>query len=433
MHSKKHLSFSALRRILSEHFAQITDTRQPGKVRFAMHDCLMSGFAMMLFQDPSLCDFQRRLQEVYQRSNLHSIFAVRDVPKDSQMRQLLDEISPDALQPIFPAFLGELQRGKQLEAYRLLDNRYLVPVDGSEYFSSQQIHCPGCLTQKVGKRLRYHHSIVQAVIAHPDMRQVLPLFPEQVTNRDGTAKQDCEINAAKRLLARLRQVHPKLPFVIGADGLYSKQPFIDACKQQRMSFILVAKPADHKSLFESVEQIAAMGGAGTRQWTDHKGRKHWYRWVNQVPVNGNLKADDVNFFHYQLRVGGKVTYQNSWVTDIAVDAGNIVEMVKAGRCRWKIENETFNTLKNQGYHIEHNFGHGQRHLSAVFFILNLLAFLVHQILELSDRSYQRLRAEKFTSRKEFWNQLRCTFRILLFRDWEHMFTYLIDPPPLQPP
>ena len=265
------------------------------------------------------------------------------------------------------------------------------------------------------------------------MRQVLPLAPEAVVNRDGNKKQDCEINAAKRLLAKLRAAHPKLRFVIGGDGLFSKQPFIDTCKKHRMSFILVAKPTDHKVLFEYVEEIAAMGEAATLELFDAKKRLHRYRWVTQVPINGSAKADDVNFFQYEIVVEGKVTYKNSWVTDIAVDADNIIEMVKAGRCRWKVENEAFNTLKNQGYHLEHNFGHGSNHLSMVFFILNLLAFFVHQILDLTDRHYQRLRYEKFTSRKEFWNQLRCTFRILLFRNWEHMFDFLLDPPLQMPP
>ena len=144
-----------------------------------------------------------------------------------------------------------------------------------------------------------------------------------------------------------------------------------------MPFILVAKPADHKVLFQYLEEITAMGQAGALETVDIKGLRHLYRWLQQVPINGSQKTDDVNFFHYQLIVKDKVTYQNSWVTDLTVDADNVAEMVRAGRCRWKIENETFNTLKNLSYHIEHNFGHGNNHLSMVFFILNLLAFYVH--------------------------------------------------------
>ena len=433
MHTKKHLSFSALRKSLSSHFRQVDDSRQQGKIEFEMHDCLMSGFAMMLFQDPSLCAFQRRIEDIYQRSNLHSMFEVRNIPKDSQMRDLLDTINPESLEPIFSDFLGQIQRGRHLEKYQVLGGKYLIPIDGSEYFSSNKISCPSCLTQKKKGSVRYHHNIVQAVIVHPDMPQVLPLAPEAVTNKDGAKKQDCEINAGKRLLTKIRKAHPKLPIIISGDGLYSKHPFIQECKKRNFSYIFVAKPLDHKVLFEYVEEITAIGEAQILEFVDLKHRRHIYRWINQVPVNGDSKAEDVNFFSYQIVIKNKETYQNSWITDIPIDSKNIIELVKSGRCRWKIENETFNTLKNQGYHIEHNYGHGAQNLSMIFFLLNLLAFFVHQILDLTDALYQRLRYEKFTSRKEFWNQLRCTFRILLFRNWEHMFTYLLNPPPLQPP
>ena len=91
------------------------------------------------------------------------------------MRDLLDEVPPGDLEPAFATLLNLLQRGKHLEPYRVLGNRYLVPIGGSEYFSSQHIHCPGCLTQKKNSCVRYHHNIVQAVIVNPDMKQVLPL------------------------------------------------------------------------------------------------------------------------------------------------------------------------------------------------------------------------------------------------------------------
>jgi hypothetical protein len=110
----------------------------------------------------------------------------------------------------------------------------------------------------------------------------------------------------------------------------------------------------------------------------------------------------------------------------------VVELVQGGRARWKIENETFNTLKNQGYHVEHNFGHGHRHLSVNFFILNLLAFFIHQILQLCDRGYQHCRS-KFSSRQEYWNNLRAAIRIMLFRDYEHLLRNVADPPEIRAP
>ena len=433
MHIKKHLSFSSLRDELSQLYAQIPDWRQAGKVDYSLHDCLMSALAMMFFQDPSLLSFQRRMQDKMQCSNLKNMFGVEAIPKDTPLRETLDALPSDALQSSFVTFLHRLQRGKQLEAYRFLNHGYLIALDGSQYFSSEKIHCPGCLTYKGAKGpLRYSHQILQAVMLHPHMRQVLPLFPEPVANTDGQRKQDCELNAAKRLLPKMRSAHPKLSMVITADGLYSKQPFVDALNAARMSFILVAKPSDHKILFEWVNELSALGQGGRMQLTDDKGRRHHYRWVNQVPLNGEPNASQVNFFEYWLERDQKVTYHNSWVTDLAVSRDNVVELVQGGRARWKIENETFNTLKNQGYHIEHNFGHGQQHLSMNFFVLNLLAFFIHQILELCDRGYQYCRS-KFSSRQEYWNNLRIVIHMMLFRDYEHLLRNVADPPEIRAP
>lgn len=431
-HSKKHLSFTALRESLSAHFGELDDHRQSGKVSYSLHDCLMGAFAMMFFQDPSLIEFQRRIQEKKHFSNLSNVFQVKSVPKDSQMRENLDQIPTEQLNPIFSDWLQRLQRGKHLESYRFLNRYYLVPIDGSQYFSSDSLHCPGCLRSSSKSGTRYYHQILQAVIVHPDMRQVLPLAPEPIRNIDGSKKQDCEINAGKRMIANLRKDHPKLNMVIVGDGLYSKQPFIDSVKQSGMSYILVAKPEDHKVLFEWVGDLQALGDGGNLEFTDSKGRTHRYQWVNDVPLNGSKDADNVNFFQYELTPKGKVTYRNSWVTDIPVDKNNVVNLVKGGRARWKIENETFNTLKNQGYHIEHNYGHGSQYLSTNFFVLNLLAFYVHQIFELTDRLYQQCRL-KTSSRKEYFSLLRHTFQILLFRDWQHFLNFIHAPPDIYAP
>lgn len=433
-HTKKHLGFAGLLKTIASRIKLIEDNRQQAKVDYGMHDCLMSAFAMMYLQDPSILAFQRRIQDRIQRNNLNTIFRVHNIPKDSQLRNILDGLPSEALSPIFADFLRDLQRGKHLAKYRLLDGKYLIPIDGSEYFSSEKIHCPHCLHKKPKKgNIRYYHQILQAAIVHPNQRQVLALAPEPIQNTDGSAKQDCELNAAKRLINKIRTAHPKLSIIIGGDDLYSKQPFIDELKTANMSFILVAKPSDHTTLFEWVHELFGLKAGGHLTLTDSKGRMHKYRWVNDVPLNGSKDADQVNFFDYCLINGKKTTYRNSWVTDIPIDENNIVTLVKGGRARWKIENETFNTLKNQGYHLEHNFGHGHHNLSMIFFMINLLAFYVHQILDLTDPFYQKVRYTKFTSRKEFWNQLRCTIRILIFPHWQGLLQFIWDPEKGVPP
>ena len=413
--------------MLSRRFLEIPDFRQEGKVEHGVHDVLMSGFAMMFYQDSSLLQFQQRLQEAIHKNNLQTLFQVESIPKDSQMREVIDEVESQELEPLFEDFFRPLQRGKHLEGYRVLRDFHVISVDGSGYFSSDKIHCSGCLKRETKKgKIGYEHKIVQAALMHPDKRQVFPLAPEEVKNTDGQDKQDCEVEAGKRLVRKIRRSHGKLKIIIVGDSLYSKQPFMEELAEERMRYVLVVKEEDHKLLMEWVNEQRQLKEVSRLEVKDKKGRLHIYEWINEVPLNGNKNTLWVNYFEYWLVVGGKVTYHNSWVTDFTVGEGNVGELVRIGRCRWKIENETFNTLKNQGYHIEHNFGHGEKHLSINFLLLNLLAFFMHQIFELTDSLYQECR-RAFGSRRNLWDHLRSSIHILIFPDWETLLRRLLRP------
>jgi hypothetical protein len=427
MHTKKHLSFSALRKMLSRRFLEIPDFRQEAKVEHVVHDVLMSGFAMMFYQDRSLLQFQQRLEEAIHKNNLQTLFRVESIPKESQMRGVIDEVESRQLEPLFEDFFRPLQRGKHLEGYRVLGDYYLISMDGSGYFSSDKIHCRGCLKKETKKgKIWYEHEIVQAALMHPGKRQVLPLAPEEVKNTDGRDKQDCEIEAGKRLAKKIRRSHGKLKIIIVGDSLYSKQPFMEELAEEGMRYVLVVKEDDHKLLMEWVSEQRQLKEVSRLEVKDKRGRLHIYEWINEVPLNGNKNTLWVNYVEYWLVDGGEVTYHNSWVTDFGVGEGNVGELVRIGRCRWKIENETFNTLKNQGYHIEHNFGHGEKHLSINFFLLNLLAFFMHQIFELTDLLYQECR-RAFGSRRNLWDHLRSSIHLLIFPDWETLLRRLLRP------
>jgi len=245
--------------MLSERFRLIADGRQEAKTSHSMHDVCMSAFAMMFFQDPSLLQFQRRMEEEAHSNNLKTLFHVESIPKDSQMKDALDEVDPEQIAPLFDGFFRPLQRGKHLEQYQVLGGRCIVGIDGSQYFTSEKISCPGCLIREDKKgNVRYSHQIVQAAIMNPNMRQVIPLAPEEVKNVDGKEKQDCETNAGKRLLRRIRKSHPKLSFVVVADSLYSKQPTIEEMTALRMNYVLTAKPEDHKKLMEWVNEMRTL-------------------------------------------------------------------------------------------------------------------------------------------------------------------------------
>jgi hypothetical protein len=413
--------------MISARLQSLSEQRRAGKIEHSIHDVSMSGFAMMFFQDPSILQFQKNLEDAVHNNNLKTLFQVRSIPKDSQMKDVIDTVDSSEIEPLFEDFFRAVQRGKHLEQYRFLGDYYLISMDGTGYFSSEKISCPGCLRKEDKKgNVRYEHQIVQAALMHPAMRQVIPLAPEEVRNTDGKDKQDCEIGAGKRLIKKIRKSHPKLKIIIIADSLHSKQPFIQEVKATGMSYILVAKSDDHKILMEWVNEQRQLKEVSRMQVKDGKGRLHVYEWINEVPLNGNADTLWVNYFEYWIIDKGKTTYHNSWVTDIPIVEQNVTELVKGGRCRWKIENETFNTLKNQGYHIEHNYGHGKHHLSMNFFLLNLLAFFMHQIFELTDNLYQQCRAKR-GSRHALWESLRSVIFFIIFPDWETLLQRVLRP------
>lgn len=424
----KHLRFGDLLKSLQIVLSRIADKRDPSRITFSLKDVFTSGFAIFYLQDPSLLAFQRRFEEEVEQNNLRTVFGVEKIPSDTQLRDIIDEHENQGLLTVFDDYLHRLQRGGQLKKYQFLDSRYLIALDGSEYFTSKQIHCEKCLMKKTSDGLRYHHQILQSTIMHPDMKQVLPLAPEFIRNGDGGKKQDCEQNAGKRLVNRVKKDHPRLPLIWVGDGLYSKAPFIKTLKDNGYSYILVAKPNDHKYLYSEIQAFRESRDLEYKKEPGlQKNSEFHYQWINGVPLNGQADSPMVNVVLFHIVKNGKKTVGNTWVTDLEITQDNVSEIVRGGRSRWKIENESFNTLKNQGYHLNHNFGHGQKNLSESFFLLNLLAFYFHQIFELTSPEYKQARS-RFSSKMEYWNCIRSMFTLFLISSWDDLLLRINSPP-----
>lgn len=427
--SKKHLSFTSLRQHMSKQFHKVPDKRQASKVSYSLHDNVMSAFACMYFQDPSLLQFQQRLQDAEHRSNLKTLFAVSEIPKNSQLRQVLDSVNSDIFAPIFKVFYQRLQRGKHLEQYQLFPGQYYFPIDGSQFYHSKEVNCEQCLTKAHRDgTTSYSHQVLQGGIMHPDCKQVIPFMPEQICNSDGGSKQDCEMNAAKRFVAKVSSSFPKLGLIFGGDSLLSRQPIIEQILEAKRHYLFVAKPGDHKYLMDWVDGYKALASIS---FEDEKKRRHTYEWVNDVPLHGGKDSIRVNFLRCRIvgtdkQGNEKVVYRNSWVTDLGVSEENIIPLVRGGRCRWKVENELFNVMKNDGYCMERNYGHGQANLCFNFYILTLLAFFIHQISELTDGLYQQCRT-KFGSKRHLWETLRAYIKLLVFDSWDELLSFALNP------
>jgi hypothetical protein len=278
-------------------------------------------------------------------------------------------------------------------------------------------------TQHRTGTVTYRHQLLGAALIHPDRREVIPLMPEPIIKQDGTEKNDCERNAAKRFITHLRQDHPHLKVIVTADSLSSNAPHIEILHDHHCHYILGVKEGDHPFLFQ---QVAAAEQAGRVPYYDRDdpqtGLRHRFRFVSDVPLNASHTDLRVHFLECWEWDGDHVQHF-SWVTDLRVNKGTVYQLMRGGRARWRIENETFNTLKNQGSHFEHNFGHGYQHLSVVFAVLMMLAFCVDQLQQLCCPLFQAVWA-KLGSKRRLWEKMRALFYTYALTSMRHLFEVL---------
>ena len=403
---RKYLSADALFSLVYGGFGRILDYRPPG-ADISLRDALMSAFAMFSLKDPSLLAFDQRRND----ENLRSVYQIKSIPCDTYLRTILDPVDPESLRPLFKDVFRQLQRGKALEPFVFYEGCYLLSLDGTGYFSSHKTHCPSCM-EKVSKNgeVTYYHQMLGAAIVHPDLKEVIPLMPEPIIKQDGETKNDCERNAAKRFFHKLRRDHPHLDLIVIEDALSSNAPHIRELQDHKLHYILGVKEGDHGFLFEQVRQAERAGRAGAWEYVEEAtGVRHRFRFLNEVPLNESNQDLLVNFLEYwEVHPNGRQQHF-SWVTDFRLEEQNVYPIMRGGRARWKIENETFNTLKNQGYQFEHNFGHGKQNLSVVFAVLMMLAFLVDQTQQLCCPLF-RMVWKKLGSKKMLWERIRSFFR-----------------------
>lgn len=413
---RQSLCAPALVREVRQCFEQVPDGIANRGITLA--DCLSSGLAVFGLKYPSLLQFDQHNNEALIQSNLQSLYGVSRAPSDTYLRERLDTVDPAWLRDAYTRLFALLQRGKGLEGLSYLDGHYLLSIDGTGYFSSPSVHCENCCQkQHRDGRITYYHQMLGAVLVHPDQQEVIPLAPEPILQQDGSKKNDCERNAAKRLLQAIRREHPHLKLLVVEDALASNGPHLRLLKDLDMRFIVGAKQADHKLLFDWVDHAAA---TTTTALVDQQGVQHRFRYLNHAPLNDANFDLEINFLEYWETSPSGKTQHFAWVTDVPIHADNLMVLMRGARARWKIENETFNTLKNQGYHFEHNFGHGNQHLSTVMAHLMMLAFLIDQIQQRCCRLFQEA-LHKAGRKSYFWEKVRGLFLHYQLPDWETLF------------
>jgi hypothetical protein len=425
------LSFDDLQAILYQGLVSLPDSRKPSpNTRYTIQDAALGAFGIFFTQSPSFLEYQRQLQANKGRNNAHTLFGVTKIPCDNHIRTLLDPIVPSHFDPVFVEVFGRLAQHHLFDSFRVLGDQLLVALDGTTYFSSQAIQCSNCLTRQLSNgHTLYYHSAITPVVVCPGRSQVIALPPEYIMPQDGHDKQDCEQMAGKRWIQTHAETFTPYQVTLLGDDLYSKQPLCALALANGFNFILVCKPDSHPKLYERIAFWQANAGLSTcerRHWNGRFTEVSLYRSLNDVLLLDGKEPLSVNWFEITVvnAKTGEQLYHNSFITNHRVTAENVAAVAQAGRGRWKIENENNNVLKTKGYHVEHNFGHGQQYLAAVMLSLNLLAFLFHTVLEWSDDTYALLR-QVLARRQTFFEDIRALMRYMVFDSWQHLMAFMI--------
>ena len=410
------LSFDKIYKIVCAGFEQVIDHRAHN-ISYSLSDMLKSGFAIFSLKSPSLLSFKNRTE--IEDCNLGSIYDITDIPSDSCFRKTLDQVNPNALKHIFNHLYFYLKKQGWLKAYEVREGFKIISLDGVHHYSSEKVKCEHCLVKehRDGSKI-YQHSMLAAVMVHPDKREVYPIDCEAIIKEDGKINNDCELAASKRLITSMLAHYKKERFLIVADALYSVNPFVKQIKGAGWSFVLGVKPKRHKALFALYE-----GRKNRGQLNEYEiikdGVHHKFSMLNNVSLTNQKDTVKVNFIHYIQtdQKGEQKTF--TWITDIKLSKKNCEQIMQIGRSRWKIENETFNTLKNQGYHFEHNYGHGTNHLSTILAILMLLAFTVDQMQQHGCKLFIAI-WDKLKQKSKLWESLRSIFMIVPCESMENL-------------
>ena len=445
--NKKHLKADALYKMTKDCFKDIPDHRKNiSNIKIPQSDALMSGLAVFALKQSSLLSFEEVIRKKHsiKGKNIRNLFGIKQPASDTQMRDILDPIDPKYLRKPFRKIFASLQRANILNSYRYLDEGYLISVDGTGIYSSRKIKCDDCIKKEHSSGEKtWHHQMLASAVIHPELKTVIPLCPEPISNQDGDDKQDCELKAAGRWVEKFRAEHSKMDGVLLFDGLYPNGPFIKSLQEKNLRFIMGAKKDKLKTMFAQLEMNKKMGLTKKHVVVETIGIKvkkrvtHEFEYINGLDLNASHPDIKVNFLEYketteyvnpeQDKKGiGTTVKKFSWITDISLSKENVFKFMRASRGRWKIENETNKTLKEQyNYNIEHSYGHGEQHLCTLLGILAMLSFLIDQAQEVGCSLFKEALKVNRTKRT-LWESLRSHLKWIVLDCWETLYKLVAE-------
>ena len=399
------------RDVLCPFFEELDDQRDFSQ-SYALADCLKAAFSIYSLKAPSLYQYRQMAQ--VEEVNLANVFRIGPLPSDNGLRKVLDGLDSNELRRGFTRLMEHLSASPELrQRYQSYRGFSVVSVDGVEHFCSKKVSCSRCLKRKHrdGSQSNYH-CLLSAALVHPNQAPVFPLDHEPIIRADGSTKNDCEQNAARRLLDHFEVTYDDLKTIFVMDALYACGPLIERLAEvDRWRYVIGCKEDGNAHLFRQFDQ---RDEAGKMKWidiVDDQGQKWELAYTNGLELNASWPDTKVNMIYAKGKDAKGRQLVFSYVTNIRLTKSNAAQILTIGRSRWKVENETFNTLKNQGYHFKHNFGHGENNLCTVMAYAMMMAFWVDQLQQAANSTFDRL-VKGLKSRIKLWDSLRAVFKLI---------------------
>ena len=431
--------FETIIAAMKSKLGELPDLRKPSNgTKYAVLDAVLSAYSVFFMQSPSFLAHEQDRKREQGKNNLENLFGVHKTPTTNQIKNILDLIPPAEMGAVFWEVWEQLLKANYLEEFRGINGTFLCGMDGTEYHSSYTVCCEQCNRKQKGEQTLCTHNVIAPVLVAPGRSAVVSLEPEFIWPQDGSEKEDCEQNAIKRWVERNHHRFAPYTLTILADDLHSRQPTCQLLLEKKINFILVCKESSHPALYEELDLLSRLEGAvSTLQERVWNGRFHEvkrYRYASALPLRAGEDALRVNWCEVSVlnEQTGAILYKSAFITNFAITDKNVATIIRSGRARWKNENESHNTLKNHGYNLEHNFGHGDHYLSMILLCLNLLAFLTHTFMDISDTIYRAIRRE-LGSRKTFWDDVRALTRYHIFDSWSQLMLFMFSQLKLEHP
>ena len=391
-----------LKGVMAE-FGKIADPRHPGYITYTLPELLFFGLAGFRFHAGSRRESNAKLSPVL-LENLRVFFPeVGGLPHADTLGNLLERTDPVQVEAAGLSLVDRLIRNKKLDPFRI-SGRIPVVIDGVHKYTRDYEWCLNALEKKAGGKdadaRRYYANALEASIMLPD-GHTLPLMTEFMDRDEygdcGTdtekSKQDCETNAAKRLVARLREWHPNLKISLSMDGLYATGPMLMLCLQKDIDVMVVLQDKSLPCVWEEINAHIASGMCGTKLPYECNDVRQEFYWVNNIPYSYDDGENHVLDLHaavcresrtvFDKKAGTSRTTKSTfaWISLKQFNQGNVGTRCNSlGRPRRNIETQN-RIEKYDGYAYSHCFSYDwnamkcHHFLMQIAYILNMLALL----------------------------------------------------------